>query len=193
MKVNGSVQPDILLFEHRFDGMAEMRFRENVTEVQDKTEDGKEAGISYNYDEYLLVMPDRDGLEKIVQDNTATWLAYAKQQEAEKQAQVIRDKRDKLLSDTDWTQTDDAPLTDADRESMRQYRQALRDITSQTGFPQTIVWPEKPSVTTAGGQSASASLGKQAAAIGKQVSEITIANATIGKQVAALSIKMGGK
>jgi hypothetical protein len=36
--------------------MAEMRFRENVTEVQDKTEDGKEAGISYNYDEYLLVM-----------------------------------------------------------------------------------------------------------------------------------------
>lgn len=188
MKVNGSVQPAELLFEHRFNGTAEMRFRENIVSGKDD-----KGNTVYTYDEYLLVMPDRDGLEKIVQDNTATWLAYAKQQEAEKQAQVIRDKRDKLLSDTDWTQTDDAPLTDADRESMRQYRQALRDITLQTGFPQTIVWPEKPSVTTAGGQSASASLGKQAATIGKQVSEITIANAALGKQVAALSIKMGGK
>ena len=174
MKVNGSVQPDILLFEHRFDGMAEMRFRENVTEVQDKTEDGKEAGISYNYDEYLLVMPDRDGLEKIVQDNTATWLAYAKQQEAEKQAQVIRDKRDKLLSDTDWTQTDDAPLTDADRESMRQYRQALRDITSQSGFPQEIKWPDKPAVTKTENRSDRLDLTAQVTALQAQIAQIQL-------------------
>ena len=174
MKVNGSVQPDILLFEHRFDGMAEMRFRENVTEVQDKTEDGKEAGISYNYDEYLLVMPDRDGLEKIVQDNTATWLAYAKQQEAEKQAQVIRDKRDKLLSDTDWTQTDDAPLTDADRESMRQYRQALRDITSQSGFPQEIKWPDKPTVTKTENRSDRLDLTAQVTALQEQIAQMQL-------------------
>ncbi len=174
MKVNGSVQPDILLFEHRFDGMAEMRFRENVTEVQDKTEDGKEAGISYNYDEYLLVMPDRDGLEKIVQDNTATWLAYAKQQEAEKQAQVIRDKRDKLLSDTDWTQTDDAPLTDADRESMRQYRQALRDITSQSGFPQEIKWPDKPAVTKTENRSDRLDLTAQVTALQEQIAQMQL-------------------
>ena len=174
MKVNGSVQPDILLFEHRFDGMAEMRFRENVTEGQDKTEDGKEAGISYNYDEYLLVMPDRDGLEKIVQDNTATWLAYAKQQEAEKQAQVIRDKRDKLLSDTDWTQTDDAPLTDADRESMRQYRQALRDITSQSGFPQEIKWPDKPAVTKTENRSDRLDLTAQVTALQEQIAQMQL-------------------
>jgi hypothetical protein len=165
VKVNGSVQPDILLFEHRFDGMAEMRFRENVTEVQDKTEDGKEAGISYNYDEYLLVMPDRDGLEKIVQDNMATWLAYAKQQEADKQAQTIRDKRDKLLSDTDWTQVDDAPISDVDRESMRQYRQALRDITSQEGFPYNVNFPEKPQVKNVGNRSAQLDAEKQIAQI----------------------------
>ena len=174
MKVNGSVQPDILLFEHRFDGMAEMRFRENVTEVQDKTEDGKEAGISYNYDEYLLVMPDRDGLEKIVQDNTATWLAYAKQQEAEKQAQVIRDKRDKLLSDTDWTQTDDAPLSSEDKESVRKYRQALRDITAQSGFPQKIVWPDKPAVTKTENRSGRLDLTAQVTALQAQIAQMQL-------------------
>jgi hypothetical protein len=172
VKVNGSVQPDILLFEHRFDGMAEMRFRENVTEVQDKTEDGKEAGISYNYDEYLLVMPDRDGLEKIVQDNTATWLAYAKQQEAEKQAQVIRDKRDKLLSDTDWTQTDDAPLSSEDKESVRKYRQALRDITAQSGFPQEIKWPDKPAVTKTENRSDRLDLTAQVTALQEQIAQM---------------------
>ena len=174
MKVNGSVQPDILLFEHRFDGMAEMRFRENVTEVQDKTEDGKEAGISYNYDEYLLVMPDRDGLEKIVQDNTATWLAYAKQQEAEKQAQVIRDKRDKLLSDTDWTQTDDAPLSSEDKESVRKYRQALRDITAQSGFPQEIKWPDKPAVTKTENRSDRLDLTAQVTALQEQIAQMQL-------------------
>lgn len=189
MKVSGSVNPPALSYEHRFDGMAEMRFRENITSVKDS----ETGGTVYQYDEYTLTMTDRDGLEKIVKGNTAVWLIYAKQAETGRMATEARGQRDKLLSATDWTQTDDAPLADADRESMRQYRQALRDITSQTGFPQTIVWPEKPSVTAVGGQSASASLGKQAAAIGKQVSEITIANATIGKQVAALSIKMGGK
>ncbi len=174
MKVNGSVNPPVLLFEHKFNGMAEMRFRENVTEVQDKTEDGKEAGISYNYDEYLLVMPDRDGLEKIVQDNTATWLAYAKQQEAEKQAQVIRDKRDKLLSDTDWTQADDAPLSTEDRESMRKYRQDLRNITTQSTFPQTIQWPEKPITSTVANQSTKLDLLEQTIKLQAQVAQLQI-------------------
>jgi hypothetical protein len=168
--------------------MAEMRFRENATSVKDK----ETGAATYQYDEYALTMKDRDGLEKIVEGNTAVWLAYAKQAETDRMAAEARGQRDKLLSGTDWTQTDDAPLSDSDRESMRQYRQTLRDITTQAGFPQAIQWPEKPPVTTIGGQSASASLAKQAAAIGKQVSEITIANATIGKQVATLSIQAKG-
>lgn len=189
MKVSGSVNPPALSYEHRFDGMAEMRFRENITSVKDS----ETGGTVYQYDEYTLTMTDRDGLEEIVKDNTAVWMAYAKQAETDRMAAEARGQRDKLLSDTDWTQTDDAPLADADRESMRQYRQALRDITSQTGFPQTIAWPGKPSLATVGGQSASASLAKQAVTIGKQVSEITIANTTLGKQVTELTIKIGGK
>lgn len=60
-----------------------------------------------------------------------------------------RAKRDKLLADTDWTQVLDAPIDAETREAYRTYRQALRDIPEQDGFPETITWPELPAVTKA--------------------------------------------
>ena len=60
-----------------------------------------------------------------------------------------RAQRDKLLAETDWTQVLDAPIDAATREAYRAYRQALRDLPEQEGFPETITWPELPSVTKA--------------------------------------------
>jgi hypothetical protein len=54
---------------------------------------------------------------------------------------VIRAERNKLLADCDWTQLPDAS---ADAAAWATYRQALRDITTQT-TPFAIVWPESPS------------------------------------------------
>lgn len=59
-------------------------------------------------------------------------------------AEEARAQRDKLLADTDWTQVLDAPIGTETREAYRAYRQALRDIPEQEGFPETIVWPELP-------------------------------------------------
>lgn len=53
----------------------------------------------------------------------------------------IRKKRDTLLFDSDWTQVNDAPV---DSVIWAVYRQALRDITSQETFPQSVVWPIPP-------------------------------------------------
>jgi len=53
----------------------------------------------------------------------------------------IRVERDSLLTASDWTQVDDAPV---DKAAWATYRQELRDIIAQEGFPTTIVWPEKP-------------------------------------------------
>lgn len=64
-------------------------------------------------------------------------------------AEEARAKRDKLLADTDWTQVLDAPIDSATREAYRVYRQALRDIPEQDGFPETITWPELPAVVKA--------------------------------------------
>ena len=64
-------------------------------------------------------------------------------------AEEARAKRDKLLADTDWTQVLDAPIDAETREAYRVYRQALRDIPEQEGFPGTITWPELPAITKA--------------------------------------------
>lgn len=53
----------------------------------------------------------------------------------------IRTKRNELLADTDWTQVADAPV---DQAAWATYRQALRDVPEQEGFPVDVVWPEKP-------------------------------------------------
>lgn len=60
-----------------------------------------------------------------------------------------RAQRDKLLLDTDWTQTLDAPIDEDSKAAYRAYRQALRDVPEQEGFPQDIVWPELPAKTKA--------------------------------------------
>lgn len=56
-------------------------------------------------------------------------------------AQDARYERNRLLAESDWTQLTDAPVN---KVSWAQYRQALRDITSQTDFPLTIQWPTIP-------------------------------------------------
>lgn len=64
-------------------------------------------------------------------------------------ADEARYQRNKLLAETDWTQVLDAPIDAATRDAFRVYRQALRDIPEQEGFPETITWPELPSVVKA--------------------------------------------
>lgn len=59
----------------------------------------------------------------------------------EQLADQARAKRDTLLSTSDWTQVGDAPV---DKEAWASYRQALRDIPEQAGFPETINWPAHP-------------------------------------------------
>lgn len=56
---------------------------------------------------------------------------------------AIKDERNKLLADTDWTQLPDVP--EVTRKFWVEYRQALRDITEQVGYPLNISWPTKPS------------------------------------------------
>lgn len=54
----------------------------------------------------------------------------------------IRLIRDRLLSETDWTQLPDVPTET--KEKWQPYRQALRDVTSQNNFPAIVDWPVKP-------------------------------------------------
>jgi hypothetical protein len=57
------------------------------------------------------------------------------------QAKAARQQRTDKLKDSDWTQVADALV---DKAAWATHRQALRDITSQAGFPWTINWPVAP-------------------------------------------------
>lgn len=53
----------------------------------------------------------------------------------------VRLQRNRLLSESDWTQLPDAPV---DIALWATYRQQLRDITAQSGFPLEVTWPQPP-------------------------------------------------
>jgi hypothetical protein len=57
------------------------------------------------------------------------------------QAKSVRQQRTEKLKDSDWTQVADAPV---DQAAWAAYRQALRDVTAQVGFPWTVDWPTIP-------------------------------------------------
>lgn len=65
--------------------------------------------------------------------------AYAANESIRKAA-AIRAERDKKLAETDWRGMSDVTMSD----DWKTYRQALRDITSQDTFPESVTWPTKP-------------------------------------------------
>lgn len=64
----------------------------------------------------------------------------------EELANQARRKRDNLLEECDYYVMSDYPFTAEGLLAVKKYRQELRDITGQEGFPKKITWPEKPSV-----------------------------------------------
>ena len=94
------------------------------------------------YSKYILgpVFTDtvEDGVTTTAAENEA---AYKARKDAE-QGVSVRATRDTKLAESDWTQARDVTLAnDADWQA---YRQALRDVPTQAGFPWSVIWPEQP-------------------------------------------------
>jgi len=74
-------------------------------------------------------------------EETDIWIGGAWTRDPVVQATKIRAERKLLLRDSDWSQLDDAPT---DKAVWGAYRQTLRDITAQAGFPSEVNWPVAP-------------------------------------------------
>ena len=81
-----------------------------------------EGGIGWAYSRGSLIAPEETVSE-------------------ERQAVSARGRRDALLRECDWTVLPDTPT---DKTAWQTYRQELRDVPSQAGFPNSISWPTKP-------------------------------------------------
>ena len=88
------------------------------------------------YTKYVLGPIFTDGETTAAEQETA----YKAMKDAEQAANVRRSRTEKL-KDCDWTQIADST---ADKTAWATYRQALRDVPTQTGFPWTITWPTQP-------------------------------------------------
>ena len=59
-------------------------------------------------------------------------------------AELEWEKAKVLLRESDWSVLSDVPMLNETRQEWVAYRRELRNIRSQSGFPESIVWPTKP-------------------------------------------------
>ena len=80
--------------------------------------------------------------EQLNTTDLASVAAFTDAMRDEYDASDARSLRNRLLASSDWTQALDVP--EATRNLWTTYRQALRDVPQQAGFPSTITWPTAP-------------------------------------------------
>ena len=94
--------------------------------------------INYYLDQGVVVkQPDQPSALHTFDFQTKTWI-YS--------SSAIKGKRSRLLEQSDWTDTlsSKTRLGDDVYSQWQVYRQALRDIPQQSGYPQNVVWPTPP-------------------------------------------------
>ena len=131
-------------------------FRQNIEEIE--TEDGTQ----YTADEYTLTLTDTPTLEERIANNIDAWREKAMREDYDRVAAEIRAIRDKLLAESDKEMMIDRmglevptgvsfsawleflkKLGSAVSGDLAKYRQELRDIPQQEGFPYCVVFPTK--------------------------------------------------
>lgn len=168
MKAESNLQPkNKFEIENIIDRKCDIVFYNNVEEIV--ALDDKEK--RYSYDIYRLKANYRDDLEKDLNDNQEKfekWLELAKNTEYNKLAAEVRSKRNELLKESDQYMCLDRMNIDASDEDITivtvtkiavaffksifkilngnyaKYRQELRDITKQEGFPYNVEFPKEP-------------------------------------------------
>lgn len=139
-------------------GTATAYFRENIREEE------REDGTQWSAEEYALSMPVTANIRERFEANKEKWWSIAKQRDYDETAKEIRDLRNDLLTQTDKEMSIDRIISDIPSDpgsitaflpflkslissltgAMAKYRQALRDVPQQEGFPYDITWPERP-------------------------------------------------
>lgn len=97
--------------------------------------------------------PTEENYAVFVKPFVDQWQAKNAEMEDEKADQAdeiaaaeVREKRDQLIAETDFYMMPDYPISAENLEAVKSYRQALRDVSQQEGFPLSVTWPEKPTI-----------------------------------------------
>ena len=89
--------------------------------------------------------PDRPDFKHTWNWVTKTWEdPRTEEQKYNQAANTVKEKRAKLLADSDWVVIRATDTVTPIPQDWQTYRQQLRDITQQPEFPYNVVWPVKP-------------------------------------------------
>lgn len=112
---------------------------QQLSEGESYLEDWFNDSEYYVEDGQAVQMPPKPDQYSVFNYTTKQWV------EDERMAILnVSQKRQKLLSSTDWTQLPNNPLTVEKQTAWATYRQALRDVTDQAGYPLNVEWPTQP-------------------------------------------------
>ena len=156
-KTNFAERPQAYEIKDGDAGQKIICFRQNIEEVT------TEEGVQYTADEYTLIVPVSQALNKRIEANFEMWLNKAISEDYDRAAADVRARRNLLLARTDKEMClDRLGLTSPEGSTftawigflktiasavfgpMAKYRQALRDIPQQEGFPYDVTFPEFP-------------------------------------------------
>lgn len=118
-------------FWNKLDALSEFELSNSDGSIKDVVYEDKPSIDTANYKAVAQVIETED---------TITHTFTVEELSDGEKASMARRKRDLLLSETDSEMVTDRTPS----EEMTNYRQQLRDLTSQEGFPNTVVWPIKP-------------------------------------------------
>lgn len=168
MRVESRERPaNSFILDNKKGNLIEVTFFDDIkSEIRKEQDSDKEIEV-FTYKVYKITTTFREDLEEHIQNNLNDWLESLKTQERDTLAAEIREKRNKLLEESDKYMILDRLNMDFPKEisltnivsvlkdffktlsnikngSWAKYRQELRDLPNQSGFPYDVKFPEKP-------------------------------------------------
>ena len=161
MKAKSTIAPEKFKIGDRKGNLIEVAFFDDVKEIQE------EESTQYEYSVYTIKTIYREDLESYINGNYEDYLALAKETDYQLEASKVREKRNELLADSDKFLLLDRlgislpseitattllssikdffdNLKEVLNGDWAEYRQKLRDLTKQEGFPYDVEFPKKP-------------------------------------------------
>lgn len=133
------------LLENYIDKFVDVVFFDNIVEKsrEEIVEIGETKIVKYyEFDIFRTKRINREGLKEEIEQNYNIYLENAKKEEYEVLAKKIRKQRDKILEETDKYILNDFPISKEQKEKYKIYRNDLRKVPEQEGFPYEVLWPE---------------------------------------------------
>ena len=168
MRVESRERPaNSFILDNKKGNLIEVTFFDDIKSEMRKEQDSDNEVEVFTYKVYKITTTFSDDLEEHIQNNLNDWLESLKEQEKNSLASEIREKRNKLLEESDKYMILDRltmnfpqeisltnvvsvlkdffkTLSNIKNGSWAKYRQELRDLPNQKGFPYDVKFPDKP-------------------------------------------------